>query len=433
MSDIYNIYKNLTGVDIEKQQKIWDERGKGYWGEFLVFQQLYQNLNGTCKILMNLQIPIKNRTTEIDLLLIHETGIYVFEIKHYKGTIYGKQQDYTWTQYFRTTPNAHFHNPILQNKYHIEALQVLYSNIPLYSFVVFTNPEVDLRLNYDKNQISVCKLRELQNIVSFGDLKEKKLNIDEIDKIFNDLSSFSPMSREYIDIDKTEITITDYTNALFEEYRKDKLSLDQEFQENKQSLNKKYKKLIFSSFVIVFICLLIAFFVCLGYKNEADHLVQRSQQELNIFKQKFEEVETYNNGNIILSENFITVSDIKIYTSKDLQKTTNLSFTLTWNGENYTARITRDSKINVILKDGSVKEYSLNEKTFPNKTSNLDIGKGNARYIAKTKYEFPIQELFNVDLNEIAHIKLTNIFIWVSGSGSNKPLFVGTGFEIQIF
>lgn len=42
---------------------------------------------------MNLNIPIEDgKTTEIDLLMIHETGIYVFEIKHYKGTIYEKIQ-----------------------------------------------------------------------------------------------------------------------------------------------------------------------------------------------------------------------------------------------------------------------------------------------------------------------------------------------------
>lgn len=85
------IYYNLTGVDIEEQKKIWDERGKGYYGEFLVLKALYKNIPGTCKILMNLQIPVSyEKTTEIDLLMIHETGLYVFEIKHLKGTIYGE-------------------------------------------------------------------------------------------------------------------------------------------------------------------------------------------------------------------------------------------------------------------------------------------------------------------------------------------------------
>ena len=71
---------------MQEQKKLWDERGKGYYGEFLVFTELYKNIKGNCKILMNLEVPTDNgKTTEIDLIMIHENGIYVFEIKHYKG------------------------------------------------------------------------------------------------------------------------------------------------------------------------------------------------------------------------------------------------------------------------------------------------------------------------------------------------------------
>ncbi|MCI8554207.1 MAG: NERD domain-containing protein [Clostridiales bacterium] len=99
--DIKEIYNNLTNVNIDNQKELWDARGKGYYGEYLVFCELYKQISGNCKILMNLDIPTRNgKTTEVDLLLIHETGIYVFEIKHYQGTIYGKDTDNTWTQYF---------------------------------------------------------------------------------------------------------------------------------------------------------------------------------------------------------------------------------------------------------------------------------------------------------------------------------------------
>ena len=30
--DIKDIYKQLTDVDIEEQKRLWDERGKGYYG-----------------------------------------------------------------------------------------------------------------------------------------------------------------------------------------------------------------------------------------------------------------------------------------------------------------------------------------------------------------------------------------------------------------
>ena len=140
------IYSNLTSVDIEKQKQIWDERGKGYYGEYLLLTELYQRVKGQCKILMNLNVPTGNgKTTEIDLLMIHETGLYVFEAKHYKGTIYGSYEDAKWTQYFRTQENSHFPSPIRQNEYHIEALKRLFPGTPIKSFVVFTNDETNIK------------------------------------------------------------------------------------------------------------------------------------------------------------------------------------------------------------------------------------------------------------------------------------------------
>ena len=141
-SPIKSAYQNLTGIQVDEQLKTWDARGKGYYGEYLLFSELYRNLSGQCKILMNLQIPSEHgRTTEIDLLLIHETGLYVFEAKHYKGTIYGKADDQQWTQYFRTSPNQCFNNPIIQNRWHIKQLYKIYSSLPIHSFIVFTNED----------------------------------------------------------------------------------------------------------------------------------------------------------------------------------------------------------------------------------------------------------------------------------------------------
>ena len=47
MEDLEKIYKNLTEIDINEQKQLWDERGKGYYGEFCLFKYLYQNINGS--------------------------------------------------------------------------------------------------------------------------------------------------------------------------------------------------------------------------------------------------------------------------------------------------------------------------------------------------------------------------------------------------
>ena len=205
--DLKEEHKNLTSVDIESQKDLWDERGKGYYGEYLVFCKLYKQLAGTCKILMNLQIPVAgnlNKTTEIDLLLIHETGLYVFEIKHYKGTIYGKVDDEKWTQYFRTTKNKTFGNPIIQNEYHISNLKNLVENVPIYSVVVFSNDDCKLKIK-DKDETKM-----IYNINNMDDILQSKLinnehilSMDDINQIFEKLTNFSSM-KEKVFYENTE-------------------------------------------------------------------------------------------------------------------------------------------------------------------------------------------------------------------------------------
>ena len=165
--DLDSIYTNLTGVDIKEQEDLWDERGKGYYGEYLLFRELFYNAPGSGKFLMNLQIPgLYKEDTEIDLLYLHETGIYVFEVKHYKGTIYGKVEDDHWTQYFKTTKNNVFYNPVKQNRGHIKAIKALIKkDVPIHSFVVFTNDEVDLRITGTADNVSICCLSQVCNVL----------------------------------------------------------------------------------------------------------------------------------------------------------------------------------------------------------------------------------------------------------------------------
>ena len=199
------IYNQLTSVDVDAQMQIWDERGKGYYGEFLVFCELNRWVTGNGKILMNLNIPIDDsNSTEIDLLLIHETGLYVFEIKHYKGTIYGKDTDTHWTQYFRTTQNNTFRNPIQQNNYHIKALNKIFPNVPIHSVIVFTSDECDLRINNLNNSVDVCLLRYMDRILyyRFNSLNVV-LTLNSIDEIFKKLSHYSQMQEKII-IDEVE-------------------------------------------------------------------------------------------------------------------------------------------------------------------------------------------------------------------------------------
>jgi hypothetical protein len=98
----------------------WD---LGQWGEYLTFRYL-SKLDGYKKFLFNCYIPKDDGAlTEIDLIMLHGSGVYVFESKNYSGWIFGNEADLQWTQSFRNGHKERFYNPIKQNSAHIKQLR----------------------------------------------------------------------------------------------------------------------------------------------------------------------------------------------------------------------------------------------------------------------------------------------------------------------
>ena len=95
---------------------------KGNYGEYLTFSYL-EKLPGYKKIVTNIYVKKEDgKTTEIDLVMLHETGIYVFESKNYSGWIFGDEKNKSWTQTLKGNNKNYFYNPIWQNNGHIIAL-----------------------------------------------------------------------------------------------------------------------------------------------------------------------------------------------------------------------------------------------------------------------------------------------------------------------
>ena len=83
--------------------------------------------DGRCfEIFQNVYIPKSDGkgTTEIDILLIHESGFYVFESKNIYGKLYGYLDSPEWTCYYGRKTQK-FCNPIIQNSSHILHLEKL--------------------------------------------------------------------------------------------------------------------------------------------------------------------------------------------------------------------------------------------------------------------------------------------------------------------
>lgn len=150
--------RNLDGQPMLRQADYFMQTHNSYYevmtdagkkGEFIIGRSIDQ-LTGYKRILYNCYIPKPDGgTTEIDIILIHEMGIYVIESKNYKGWIFGSENEKYWTQTLyrsngygtKNVQKNHFYNPVIQNKGHIKLLRQYLNmpEVPVYSYIVFGN------------------------------------------------------------------------------------------------------------------------------------------------------------------------------------------------------------------------------------------------------------------------------------------------------
>ena len=398
--NIKSIYTQLTNVDIEQQKQIWDERGKGYYGEYLLFYELYKSIIGNGKILMNLNVPIDNsKTTEIDLILIHETGLYVFEIKHYKGTIYGKDTDAIWTQYFRTVKNNTFKNPIEQNKYHIQALKKLFPETPIHSCIVFTNYDCDIRVTNSNEEIDICELRNISRTLEYRFAKTtNKYSISDIDNIFEKLSTYSQM-KEPITIDGTEADFFSWVQPIISNLEEKKREVENEKSDwiaNTEKLKKTKIKGIVLNILIAILCIVVSILFC-------SDVIQKNNNELAEFKQNFLHIDEIGNEYIDALNSYVDVSNVSLLPLSDDAVTFTARIAMT--NDTYGIVLTENSKYIVMTDSGKVIEYNVfGEHLRYNKFSNM-IGKGICEYGDLAKAQF-----YGIsNTNDISYIKITNV------------------------
>ncbi|MDE7263511.1 MAG: NERD domain-containing protein [Anaeroplasmataceae bacterium] len=122
------IYKNQRSINI------------GCEGEKKISRILekYSHLN-TCYIIENYRAFYKDKSIQIDHLLITPSEIICIETKNYKGKIYGSKDNLNWTIVYNPNDKEKMYNPIRQNANHIKFLyNFLPYNTPIKNIVVFT-------------------------------------------------------------------------------------------------------------------------------------------------------------------------------------------------------------------------------------------------------------------------------------------------------
>lgn len=190
----YKNYKEYTNSDYYHMTKVsyltmlFDTGKKG---EYETYRCL-QPLKGYKKYLFNCYIPKDDgTTTEVDVILLHETGIYVFESKNYSGWIFGTETQKQWTQTLPAgkgkTGKEHFLNPIIQNKVHLKWLQTYLKdsvNLKFYSYIVFSRRCELKNVTLTSGNHFVVKREDLLDVVSHNaatsNIRMAKSFIDEV-------------------------------------------------------------------------------------------------------------------------------------------------------------------------------------------------------------------------------------------------------------
>lgn len=175
----------------------------GTQGEIDIATILGRVPNG--KVIRNVYIKNKEGelVTEIDLILLHPTGIYVIESKNYTGYIcyMNNMMDKYWLEVKQGGYKRSFYNPILQNQGHVKSLVLHYNwthiaNLPIYSYVVFGDKAI-LPQKCCLPKLKVLNLRDLGPVI-IRDIQSRGavLNNMILNKLAVDLDKSSRVSKK---------------------------------------------------------------------------------------------------------------------------------------------------------------------------------------------------------------------------------------------
>lgn len=170
---------------------------KGYLGEYRIYKEI-TSLRGYYKILGNIHLGQGRSTSEIDLILIHEKGVFVIESKNFKGRIRPRDGVY-WSQDFDRTSYS-FYSPILQNKGHIRALNSYLKLGPEYywSLVVFSNKAEILDYPKLESRTGLLNLKYLRGYLK-REIQKSNISLtrSEVDKAYYNLKNSNQKSRSF--------------------------------------------------------------------------------------------------------------------------------------------------------------------------------------------------------------------------------------------
>lgn len=150
------------------------------------------------KILRNIYIPYADgKTSEVDMLLLANGNIYVFEVKNYQCAVVGKQDEKCWKAIYTPQKTYEFYNPIKQNDGHIASLSS-YLKIPKSDFisvVVFSEKADIKKVEYTPtSNLRVLSMNAVGAYLVKQKFSKKMFSKDELKDVYSALKPLTKVS-----------------------------------------------------------------------------------------------------------------------------------------------------------------------------------------------------------------------------------------------
>lgn len=208
-------------------QKMRSTKGRPF--EVQVYNSVHAVMGNQARILTNLSIPQANAInidSQIDLVVLHPSGLYVVEIKDYSGPLMGRVDEPIWIPYIVSKkPNknskkredgfainyallnsfkrAGHSNPIKQNEIHIQTLQAIikedYKNVVIFSDRMFSEVPTGPHRS----------IPAIFSLIQFTDMlvtAPAKYSLQEIERIEQTLKSLNKSSRSSEQLHKARVS-----------------------------------------------------------------------------------------------------------------------------------------------------------------------------------------------------------------------------------
>lgn len=147
-----------------RQYTKWRTGRKGEKKVAAMLHSVSKNPSNQFHVLHNVYLPLYEKTTQIDHIVIGKFGVIVVETKHMGGNVYGSLEQKNWAK-VTGRGSMTFYNPMMQNKTHIDCLLHILRKANLYnvrvdSLVVFSHKHVSLHIPKGMPVITISLLKK---------------------------------------------------------------------------------------------------------------------------------------------------------------------------------------------------------------------------------------------------------------------------------